>query len=65
MITYRFTATLTKRPYSRKLKGTVRVMGDVLDALSVVREVIRDTEISTQDDGLSIKISITATKKKV
>jgi len=61
---YKFTDTLTKRPYSRKLSGTVRVIGDVFEAITAVREVLKDN-IGEQDQGTSIKINITPTNKKI
>ena len=63
MITiYRFTAILTKRPFSQTYKGTVRVTGNAFDAYLVIREIILEKH-GDPDDGTSIKITISPTRK--
>ena len=63
MTIYRFTATITKRPYSQKLKGTVKVIGTTLDAFKVVSEIIRESA-GLSDKDASVKITISPTSKK-
>ena len=64
MITYRFTAILTKRPYERKLKGTVKALGNGIDALGVVRQIIEKKAEGLVNDATTIKITISPTRKK-
>lgn len=63
MTIYRFTATITKRPYSQNLKGTVKVIGTTLDAFKVVSEIIRESA-GLSDKDASVKITISPTSKK-
>jgi hypothetical protein len=64
MTTYRFTATLTKRPFIRTYKGSVKMMGNALDAFGVVRQIILEKDDGILDDGTSVKITISPSRKK-
>jgi hypothetical protein len=64
MTTYRFTATLTKRPFSQTVKGKVKVIGNALDAIGVIRELILEKDDGILEDGTSVKITITPSLKK-
>lgn len=63
MKVYRFTATLTKRPFTRTYKGSVRVLGNALDALLFARQLIQEKEDGVLDDGTSLKITISPSRK--
>ena len=64
MNTYRFTATLTKRPFARTFKGSVKIIGNAIDAFGVVRELILEKDDGILEDGTSMKITITPSRKK-
>lgn len=60
MTTYRFTATLTKRPYVRTIKGKVGACSAATDAMDVIRKIIAG-EVEPET---SVKITISPSRKK-
>lgn len=56
-------AVITRRPFTRLLKGSVKVLGTALDAHEVVSKIILEKEGSIEQ-GTSLKISITPSRKK-